>query len=246
MKFASSDQVTTAIDGLSFDVSQQEFVSLVGPNGCGKSTCLELIAGLKRPTMGEIEVNGREIVGPDSSVGFMLQKDLLMPWRKVIDNVLFGLEIQGADRREARERALGYLDKFGLREFANHYPSELSGGMRQRVALIRTLIVDPDVILLDEPFSALDFQTRLLLENELWRILREEDKTVLLITHDISEAIAMSDRVLVMNKRPGRLKTIVNAGLARSWGSPLEARNDPKFNQLFSEVWNQLDVDVRL
>jgi NitT/TauT family transport system ATP-binding protein len=246
MKFTGNTEVVTAIDGLSFSVRNREFVSLVGPSGCGKSTCLGLIAGLRRPSYGEIRVCSNPVVGPIRNVGFMLQKDLLMPWRTVIGNVLFGLEIQGKGGREAREKAIHYLERFGLQDFADHRPRQLSGGMRQRVALIRTLLVDPDIILLDEPFAALDFQTRLLLENELWRILLEERKTVLLITHDIAEAISMSDRILVMSKRPGRVKTTIDVRLARASGSPLEARKHPEFNRIFEQVWEQLDVDVHL
>jgi len=246
MKFAGKSEVVTAISELSFSVHAREFVSLVGPSGCGKSTCLGLIAGLRQPTYGEIRIGGNRVVGPTHDVGFMLQKDLLMPWRTVIGNVLFGLEIQGKAGRDARDKAFHYLERFGLRDFADHRPRQLSGGMRQRVALIRTLLVEPNIILLDEPFAALDFQTRLLLQNELWRALLEEGKTVLLITHDISEALSMSDRILVMSKRPGRIKTVIEVGLARKTGSPLEARKDKDFNQMFSHVWEQLDVDIRL
>ena len=246
MKFTGNTEVVTAIAGLSFSVRTREFVSLVGPSGCGKSTCLGLIAGLRRPSYGEIHVCSNLVVGPIRNVGFMLQKDLLMPWRTVIGNVLFGLEIQGKGGRDARGKAMHYLERFGLQNFAGHRPRALSGGMRQRVALIRTLLIDPDIILLDEPFAALDFQTRLLLENELWRILLEERKTVLLITHDISEAISMSDRILVMSKRPGRIKTTIDVGLARASGSPLEARKHPEFNRFFERVWEQLEVDVHL
>ena len=246
MKFVSNAEVVTAIAGLSFSIRSREFVSLVGPSGCGKSTCLGLIAGLQRPSSGEIRICGNLVVGPSRNVGFMLQKDLLMPWRTLIGNVLFGLEIQGKGGRDAHDRAMHYLERFGLQDFAGRRPWELSGGMRQRVALIRTLLVDPDIILLDEPFSALDFQTRLLLENELWRTLQEEGKTVFLITHDISEAISMSDRILVLSKRPGRLKVTIDVGLASQVRSPLEARKHPDFNRFFGQVWEQLDVDTHL
>lgn len=246
MKFASRSAVVTAVRGLSFDVAESEFVSIVGPSGCGKSTCLGLIAGLRQPTAGDILVNGKPVDGPRQDVGFMLQKDLLMPWRSVLANVTFGLEIRGVSKAEMRDRAEAYLASFGLIEFANAWPSQLSGGMRQRASLIRTLLTDPKIILLDEPFSALDFQTRLILEDELWALLRRERRTVILITHDINEAVAMSDRILVMTKRPGMLKTDMQVQLAREAGSPLEARNSPEFSSYFSQVWNALDVDLQL
>jgi NitT/TauT family transport system ATP-binding protein len=246
MKFASRASVVTAVQNLSFDVAKGEFVSIVGPSGCGKSTCLGLIAGLEKPTRGEILVDGVVVDGPNRSVGFMLQRDLLMPWRTVLDNVVFGLEIRGVGKTEMRDRAHEYLRAFGLIEFMNHRPGSLSGGMRQRVSLIRTLLTDPKIVLLDEPFSALDFQTRLVLEEELWTLLKQENRSVVLITHDINEAVAMSDRILVMTKRPGTLKTEFASELARRSGSPLEARNHPEFSDLFSHVWKELDVDVCL
>lgn len=246
MKFASRTGVVTAVRDLSFDVAKSEFVSLVGPSGCGKSTCLGLIAGLRAPTHGEVFVEGKKVDGPNQNVGFMLQRDLLMPWRSVIENVVFGLEIRGVAKAEMKDRAESYLRSFGLIEFANARPSQLSGGMRQRVSLIRTLLTDPNIILLDEPFSALDFQTRLLLEDEIWRLLKSEGRTVVLITHDINEAVAMSDRILVMSKRPGTLKQEIKVELARSAGSPLEARNRPEFSGHFAEVWRTLDVDIQL
>jgi NitT/TauT family transport system ATP-binding protein len=246
MKFAGRSGVVTAVRDLSFEVKRAEFVSLVGPSGCGKSTCLGLIAGLRAPTQGEVHVGGRKVEGPSQNVGFMLQRDLLMPWRSVFENVVFGLEIQGAAKSEMKDRAERYLRAFGLIDFVKAKPSQLSGGMRQRISLIRTLLTDPEIILLDEPFSALDFQTRLVLEDEIWGLLQRERRTVVLITHDINEAIAMSDRILVMSKRPGTLKRDIDVGLARLAGSPLEARNRPEFSGFFSEVWRSLDVDVQL
>jgi len=243
--FVTTLGVVQAIRDLSFVVNRHEFVSLVGPSGCGKSTCLSLISGLQKPTIGSILLNGEPIQGPNRNVGYMLQKDLLMPWRTVMENVLFGLEIRRVNIFAARSKAEAYLDKYGLRGFENLYPWQLSGGMRQRVALIRTLVLDPEIILLDEPFSSLDFQTRLMLEEEICRILREEHKTVFLITHDISEAIAVSDRVLVMTRRPGRIKAEFEIQLARGAGSPIEARKAQEFNDYFVRIWKELEVDVR-
>ena len=246
VKFASRSGVVTALRDLSFDVRQSEFVSVVGPSGCGKSTCLGLIAGLRAPTRGDIYVEGKRVTGPSHDVGFMLQKDLLMPWRTVLENVVFGLELRGTAKAEMKDHAEYYLRSFGLIEFANAKPSHLSGGMRQRASLIRTLLTDPKIILLDEPFSALDFQTRLVLEDEVWNLLKSEGRTVVLITHDINEAIAMSDRVFVMSKRPGMLKREITVELARTAGSPLEARNRPEFGGYFSEIWRTIDVDLKL
>lgn len=244
MKFAGRDSVITAVSDLSFNVKKGEFVSIVGPSGCGKSTCLGLIAGLSTPTRGKIFVNDEPVTGPRRDVGFMLQRDLLMPWRSILENVVFGLELRGMAKSEMRDRAEIYLKAFGLFEFINHRPSDLSGGMRQRVSLIRTLLTNPGTILLDEPFSALDFQTRLVLEDEVWALMKKEERTVVLITHDINEAVAMSDRIIVMSKRPGTLKSDVAVGLARDAGSPLEARNMPEFAEYFAKVWKGLDVDV--
>jgi NitT/TauT family transport system ATP-binding protein len=246
VKFASRTGVVTALRDLSFDVKRSEFVSLVGPSGCGKSTCLGLVAGLRTPTRGDVFVEGRRVNGPSRNVGFMLQKDLLMPWRTVLENVIFGLELRGKAKAEMRDLAESYLRSFGLLEFANAKPSHLSGGMRQRISLIRTLLTDPKIILLDEPFSALDFQTRLILEDEIWSLLKSEGRTVVLITHDINEAIAMSDRILVMSKRPGTLKREITVELARVAGSPLEARNRPEFGAYFADVWKTIDVDFQL
>jgi NitT/TauT family transport system ATP-binding protein len=246
VKFAGRSGVVTALRDLSFDVRRSEIVSLVGPSGCGKSTCLGLVAGLRVPTRGEVFVEGKKITGPSHNVGFMLQKDLLMPWRTVLENVVFGLELRGKGKAEMKDLAEHYLRSFGLIEFANAKPSQLSGGMRQRVSLIRTLLIDPKIIFLDEPFAALDFQTRLVLEDEIWSLLKGEGRTVVLITHDINEAIAMSDRILVMSKRPGTLKREIPVELARVAGSPLEARNRPEFSGYFAEVWRTIDVDFQL
>ncbi len=242
--FVNNDEVVVALSRLDFGVTKGEFVSLVGPTGCGKSTCLGLIAGVIKPSRGTVYVEGERVTKPNRRVGYMLQKDLLMPWRTVLQNVTFGLELRDVPEKEAREIALFYLQRYGLKGFDKHYPRQLSGGMRQRVALIRTLVLSPDIILLDEPFSALDFQTRLTLEEEVHRILRNEGKSALLVTHDIAEAIAMSDRVLVLTRRPGRIKAEHRIDLTLSGRSPLEARQSREFGDYFTHVWKELEIDV--
>ena len=197
--------ILTAIRGVSFSVRDGEVVSLIGPSGCGKSTLLNIGSGLARSSEGETFVDGVRVEGPSSHVAFMLQKDLLLPWRDIAANVMFGLEVQGSPLAERRLRAQALLTNFRLEEFSGHYPHQLSGGMRQRVALARTLAVDPHVLLLDEPFSAVDAQTRMMLQRDLAQTLKQSGKTALLITHDLLEAVTLSDRVLVMSRRPGTI-----------------------------------------
>src|SRR5215475_6380864 len=196
MRFAAaSEKSLVAVEGVSFAVRDGEVVSLIGPSGCGKSTLLNIGSGLYTPSDGAAFVDGERVQGPNAHVAFMLQKDLLLPWRTVLENVMFGVEIQ----------RLALPERFNLAEFAGHYPHQLSGGMRQRVALARTLAVDPSELLLDEPFSAVDAQTRIVLQRELAQTLKRAGKTALLITHDLLEAVILSDRVLVMSRRPGRI-----------------------------------------
>ena len=195
----------TAVDDVSIQIADGEVVSLIGPSGCGKSTLLNIASGLSPATSGEVYVDGERVTEPNAHVAFMLQKDLLLPWRSIQENVEFGLEIQGVAAAERRERAAAWLDKCHLSDFCNHYPHQLSGGMRQRAALARTLVVEPSVLLLDEPFSALDAQTKMILQRDLAETLSDTGKTALFITHDLVEAVALSDRVLVMSQRPGRI-----------------------------------------
>jgi len=199
------EPVITAVTDVSLALAEGEVVSLIGPSGCGKSTLLNLGSGLDMPSAGTVLVDGEEVDGPNSHVAFMLQKDLLLPWRTIRDNVELGQEIQGVAKDSRRSVALELIDKYHLGEFANAYPHQLSGGMRQRAALARTMAMDPDVLLLDEPFSALDAQTKMVLQTDLARTLKDEGKTAFLITHDLVEAVALSDRVLVMSARPGRI-----------------------------------------
>jgi len=236
---------TEAIKDISLAIAPGEFVAIIGQSGCGKSTLLSLISGILQPTGGGVLIDGKPVAGPSRKVGYMLQQDYLFEWRTILDNAVLGAEIQGADMRKARERATGLLTRYGLGQFLDHLPRQLSGGMRQRVALARTLTTEPDVVLLDEPFSALDSQTRLALADEVAEILRRERKTAILVTHDIGEAISMAERVIVLSRRPGRVKSdhaIQFAGATRP--APLAARNAPEFNVYFNTLWQELEVHV--
>ncbi|MFT8320948.1 MAG: ABC transporter ATP-binding protein [Bacillus sp. (in: firmicutes)] len=204
-----------ALKDANMQIEEGRFVSIIGPSGCGKSTLFNIIAGLLTPTTGSILLDGNDIVGKNGNVGYMLQKDLLLPWRTILQNVILGLEIKGVTQKEAVKRALPLLHKYGLGGFEHHYPNELSGGMRQRAALLRTLLYDQDIILLDEPFGALDAQTRLLMQTWLLQIWTDFKKTVLFVTHDIDEAIYLSDEIYVLSPRPGRIKEKVNVHLPR-------------------------------
>jgi ABC-type nitrate/sulfonate/bicarbonate transport system ATPase subunit len=204
-----------ALQDVTLQVPPHRFVSLIGPSGCGKSTLFNLIAGLLHPTSGQIRVDGGEVAGTAGLVGYMLQKDMLLPWRTVLDNVILGLEVLGVPRRAAVAAAQPLLERYGLAGFEKHYPRALSGGMRQRVALLRTLLYDREVILLDEPFAALDAQTRLLLQEWLLTLWQDFRKTILLVTHDIDEAIFLSDEIYVMSARPGRIRAHLRVDLPR-------------------------------
>jgi NitT/TauT family transport system ATP-binding protein len=243
--FRQREQEILAVRNMSFALRDQEFVSILGPSGCGKSTTLKLISGLDFPNAGSVELDGEPVRGPSRKVGFMLQKDLLLPWRTILENVTIGLEIRRVPSAERNERARSLINKYGLGKFENAYPRHLSGGMRQRAALARTLAADPEILLLDEPLSALDYQTKLKMEEELVRILREERKTVLLITHDIAEAVSVSDRVLVCSARPGHIKAEFDMPFSKGH-SPKEARNDPNFQGYFNQLWNELEADVTI
>ena len=239
-----SGQVLTAVQGIDFTVAGGEFVAVVGPSGCGKSTILSMTAGLYQPTSGEVRVSGTTVTKPNPQVGFMLQKDLLLPWRTIVKNVEFGLEARGVPRKERRERAMAELERCHLAGFENHYPYQLSGGMRQRAALARTLAIDPDIILLDEPFSALDAQTKLLIQNSFAETIQEAGITTLLITHDLSEAVIMSDRVLVMSERPGTIIREIPIALPER-AHPLKRRQMPQVHQHAAEIFDLLKLAER-
>ena len=222
-----------ALKGINFDVKEGEFISIIGPSGCGKSTLLSIISGLESKTNGEVYIDGK--------VGYMLQKDNLLEWRTIYKNVLLGLEIQKALTEENKNYAIELLKKYGLYEFRNKYPTQLSGGMRQRVALIRTLAIRPKVLLLDEAFSALDYQTRLMVTEDIYKILKAENITVLMVTHDISEAISMSDRVVVLSQRPATVKNIYTIDFEMENRTPLNCREKPKFSNYFNIMWKELE-----
>lgn len=224
---------TKAVDSVSFSVARGEFVSIVGPSGCGKTSVLSMLAGLIEPSCGQLSIEG-------GRPGYMLQRDHLLDWRTIEGNVLLGLQVQGLLNAESHARALALLDTYGLHDFIHSYPRQLSGGMRQKVALIRTLACSPDLLLLDEPFSALDYQTRLTLADEIFAILRQEGKTAILVTHDIAEAISMSDRILVFSKRPARIKAEHIITLSAP-ASPLRRRNAAEFKEYFDTIWKELD-----
>ncbi|HDS1683727.1 TPA: ABC transporter ATP-binding protein [Pseudomonas putida] len=230
-----------AIRGVNFQIRRGEVVSIIGPSGCGKSTLLNMGSGLYRPSEGEVLVSGERVTGPVPKVAFMLQKDLLMPWRSIRRNVELGLEIQGMAASERKVIAQDLLERCHLQGFADHYPFQLSGGMRQRAALARTLAIDPQVLFLDEPFSALDAQTKMILQQDLARMLFEEKKTALFITHDLVEAIALSDRLLVMSARPGTIIEEIEIDLPHR-DNPLERRKLPEIGPLAGRLMDLLHV----
>ncbi|MEZ3487220.1 MAG: ABC transporter ATP-binding protein [Lachnospiraceae bacterium] len=234
---------TPALTDISFALNKGEFVSIVGPSGCGKSTLLSLIAGLLEPEKGLIRINGRYLKESTTNVGYMLQHDELFEWRTIYSNVILGLEIQHMLTARTRQRAHDLLDLYGLRQFETSRPSELSGGMRQRAALIRTLVLEPDLLLLDEPFSALDYQTRLTVGDDIGQIIRKEGKSALLVTHDLSEAISLADRVIILSGRPASIRQTIPLIFALDADTPLNRRNAPEFKTYFNLIWKELNTD---
>lgn len=235
---------TKALSGIDFSVKKGEFLAVVGPSGCGKSTLLNLVAGLIEPQEGSITIEGAPVQESRDKIGYMLQRDHLLPWRTTEENICLGLEINKIKTREKLEMMNHLLRQYGLEEFRKVKPAELSGGMKQRAALIRTLVMEPELLLLDEPFSALDYQTRLSVADDIYGILKKEGKTAVLITHDIAEAISMSERILVLTKRPGRIKKEVcislTMGDGRKPGKPSEARGAKEFAGYYQEIWKEL------
>jgi NitT/TauT family transport system ATP-binding protein len=247
LRYFGLEGETEALKDVSFSVAAGEFVAVIGQSGCGKSTLLSLISGILEPTDGAVLLDGRPVAGPSRKVGYMLQQDYLFEWRTILENTVLGAEIQGADMPAARARATQLLTRYGLGRFLHYLPRQLSGGMRQRVALARTLCTEPDVVLLDEPFSALDSQTRLALADEVAEILRREMKTAILVTHDIGEAISMAERVIVLSRRPGRVRSDHAIRFTTPDGrrpAPFAARNTPEFNGYFNALWQELEVHV--
>ena len=233
MRYHTKNGETVAVKDLSFSVKQGEFLAVVGPSGCGKTTLLSLAAGLLKPSAGKIENGG-------VTFGYMLQKDELFPWRTVEKNVFLPLEIQRRNTPERRQKVLSLAEKYGLKDFLKSFPRELSGGMRQRAALIRTLAAEPDVLLLDEPFSALDYQTRLNVCDDVYRIIKSEKKTAVLITHDISEAVSVADEAIVLSRRPATL--VAEYTLPFGEETPLKRRENPAFPLWFERLWKDLNV----
>ncbi|SBV94595.1 Uncharacterized ABC transporter ATP-binding protein YtlC [uncultured Eubacteriales bacterium] len=243
LTYQAPDGEIDALRGIDFEISDGEFVSIVGPSGCGKSTLLSVIAGLEPASAGSVYIDGDAVTAPSPKIGYMPQKDQLFPWRTIWANVTLGLELQHQNTAERQEYVRELLARYGLGEFLQKTPSQLSGGMRQRCALIRTLATDPRILLLDEPFSALDYQTRLSVSTDIYTIIRQERKTALLVTHDISESISLSDRIIVLSKRPAAVKAIHN--LEDLTGiSPMKRRDHPAFRTYFNTIWRELDINV--
>ncbi|MGP4078365.1 ABC transporter ATP-binding protein [Pseudalkalibacillus sp. R45] len=239
--YFSTDSVTTALQDISLEVEEGEFVSFLGPSGCGKTTLLSLIAGLFQPVLGTITIRNEPVKQAHEQIGYMFQQDYLLPWKTIEQNILLGLKIQDNLNDMSKTMTFELLDHMNLGHTRNKYPHELSGGMRQRIALVRTLATNPKLLLLDEPFSALDYQTKLKLENLVFTTLKEHKKTALLVTHDIGEAIAMSDRVIVFSADPGRIKSeyIVPEHLAKM--EPFDVRNHEDYKDIFQMIWEELN-----
>lgn len=241
MNYHSLKNYTKALIDVTFDVEEGEFLTIVGPSGCGKSTLLNIIAGLLKPSSGDIYINSESSTNISTKMGYMFQRDQLFEWITVWDNILLGLKIQHKNIDDHTEKINSLLKNYGLWDFRSHYPNELSGGMRQKVALIRTLAVNPEVLLLDEPFSALDYQTRLNISDEIFKIIKKEGKTAIMVTHDISEAISMSNRIIVLSNRPAEIKKIFNIEFSVSHDSPLKSREEPEFRVYFNNIWKELN-----
>jgi NitT/TauT family transport system ATP-binding protein len=245
LSYFTLKQETEALRNINLSIEPGEFISIVGPSGCGKSTLLSLISGMLKPTKGTVKLDGLDVAGTSPKVGYMLQHDHLFEWRDVLSNLMVGAEIRKLDRHKAQRKAMELLERYGLGGFAHHNPVQLSGGMRQRVALIRTLVTEPDILLLDEPFSALDYQTRLNLEDEVHKIIKDQRKTAILVTHDISEAICMADRVMVMSKRPSTISTIYSMQFDEGNElTPWKKREAAKYNYYFKCIWKELEGHV--
>ncbi len=226
-----------ALEDINIDIEEKEFISIVGPSGCGKSTILSILSNLEEKSTGEIKKD------KDLTIGYMLQTDSLFFWRTILDNCLIGLEVTNKLTKENKNYVLQLLKTYGLYEFKDKYPSSLSGGMRQRVALIRTLAIKPDILLLDEPMSALDYQSRLAISNDIYNIIKKEGKTAIMVTHDIAEAVSMSDRVIVLTKRPAIVKNIYKIELSNK-STPMNNRRCKEFNKYYDMIWRDLDVHI--
>ena len=236
--YHSKDGETLAIKDLDLNIKDGEFVAIVGPSGCGKSTLLSILCGIETKSYGDI-------IFPKGKVklGYMLQNDTLFPWLNIFDNSILGLKVQKILTNENKNKVQKLFETYGLKDFITKYPSSLSGGMKQRVALIRTLATEPDILLLDEAFSALDYQTRLTVSDDVWKIIKKEKKTTIMITHDVAEAISMADRVIVLTSRPARVKKIYDIKM-KNKGSPIDNRKCPEFNEYYDLIWKDIDIHV--
>ena len=228
---------TLAVEDFSFNLKDGEFIAIVGPSGCGKSTILSILCGLEDKSSGNIELVN------NSTIGYMLQQDSLFEWRNILNNCLLGLEINNTLNEKTKNHVIELLSTYGLKDFIYSYPDNLSGGMRQRVALIRTLAPNPTLLLLDEPFSALDYQSRLSISNDIYNILKKEKKSMIMVTHDIAESISMCDKVIVLSNRPATIKNIYEIKLENK-GTPLENRKDKRFNYYYDAIWKDIDFNV--
>jgi NitT/TauT family transport system ATP-binding protein len=242
IKRGSGVRKTHALQDVSLTVEEGEFCVIIGSSGCGKSTLLRLIDGLIAPSAGRILIHGKEVAGPGPDRGVVFQHANLLPWRTVRGNIEFGLECLGFDKAERRRRSTKYIEMVGLNEFEDHYPGQLSGGMQQRVGLARAFAVEPEILLMDEPFGALDAQTRLLLQGELEKIWSLQRRTAILITHDIEEALFLADRIVVMSAHPGRIASVVDVPFARPRGD--EVRSDPEFGRMKMRLWEALKTGM--
>ncbi|MGM0847123.1 MAG: ABC transporter ATP-binding protein [Bacillota bacterium] len=236
------DSAITALEDISLTVLEGEFVSFLGPSGCGKTTLLSIIAGLFQPSSGRVTIEGEPLEKNKHKIGYMLQQDYLFPWKNIEENILLGLKTMNKLTDEKKTWVLNLLDEIGLEGISKHFPNQLSGGMRQRAALVRTLAVEPKLLLLDEPFSALDYQTKLKLEDLVFQTLKSFNKTALLVTHDIGEAIAMSDRIVLLAAKPGRIHNIVNVPKELRELTPFHARNHETYSNCFQSIWKELET----
>ncbi len=239
--YFTKDSSTTALEDISLTIEEGEFISLLGPSGCGKTTLLSIIAGLLKPTYGEVLIEGKTIEKAKSDIGYMLQQDYLFPWKTIEENIFVGLQIMNQETEQTRKTTLALLEEIGLKGVEKAYPKQLSGGMRQRAALVRTLATNPKILLLDEPFSALDFQTKLKLEDLVSDTLKEYQKTAILVTHDIGEAIAMSDRIYLLSKSPGKIAKIFDLPKNLRNAAPFDVRQHPEYSDIFQQIWEELD-----
>ncbi len=239
--YSSDAKEVVALKDIDFTVQKGEFISVVGPSGCGKTTLLEILSGLRMPTTGSVKINGEAITGPHRSIGIVFQEESTFPWRTVLENVEFGLQMLGRPKAESRKKAIDMIELVGLKGFENSYPFELSGGMRQRVAIARTLVTQPEIVVMDEPFGALDEQTRLILGGELLKIVEQTKATVVLVTHSIQEAALLSDKIVVLSARPGRIKHLIQSTLPKPRDAA--ALTTPEFAEITQKLWSSLEEE---